>query len=448
MKKFLLIASLVLMFSSLFVADVVKIEVSAEEKTGTEVPYRVYMHQFLDMVSDDFDANWYSLRIVDSENNELDFQIDDLDSNGKISSEDLLTFLFKEKAYIVISDDPSMDLPEFTSVLTVEKKDANYLVNGKNISGLVKIDDHGFANYVENTEDMRTVYGELGIFRVAGWKGSTFWIDGSYGNKHEEKTSYNFDVEEIKFAGNGAIGATFVSMLESKTFPGMKQKVVTTVLKTGETLVDSKIIFENYADMMKLQLMSTKPLTDVDQDSVVHVMPVFRRMVWSEQINGTPYEYWLEREAVEMVNSKPYLVFPATDSMKPLWWGATYIFASEESWRANYSENLDLGVFEILPEKPLVLSDFEDFVYGNTWVYESREFRDGVFRWIPGEFEAFEATKGNVSLILDDWPLHCKAGDEFGFVRLYGTYETADTDSLIEYLEARSEEFQSVITVE
>ncbi len=448
MKKNLFIFILVLIFSSLLLAEVTEIDVSASSATGVPVPYRIYMHEFLDRVGDDFDANWYSMRVVNGNGEEIEFQIDDLDSNGKISSEDLLTFLFQEKAKILVSTDPSMDLPEFTPALEVEKNESEFIISGAGISKSIKIDSHGFANYVGYGESDSLLYGELGIFRVAGWKGSTYWVNGNYGSKHEEKTSYNFDTVELKMAGNGPIGATFQAKLESGTFPGLTQKVVTTVLKTGEVLVDSRIIFENYADMMKLQLMSTKPLTDADQESVLHVLPLFRKMVWSEQINSTPFEYWKSRNALKMVNSNPYIVFSAVDSVNPLWWGASYIFASQEPWRANYSQDMDLGVYEILPEKPLVYSDFNKFVLGDTWVYESREFRDGIFRWIPGEFEAYEPTKGIVSMDSNNWPMHFMAGDEVVFVRLYGIADAGDVSDLIEYLEARSVEFQSVKILE
>jgi hypothetical protein len=171
---------------------------------------------------------------------------------------------------------------------------------------------------------------------------------------------------------------------------------------------------------------------------------VFRRLLWADQLNITPLEYWFERNAIMYVDRLPYIVFPAIDSMKPLWWGATYIFASQESWRSNYSPSLGIGVAEILPEKPVVYADYNKWVDGNTWIYESREFRDGIFKWLPGEFELYESTKDMVSLETTDLPNHYVAGDELNFVRFYRLYESSTIGSAISHIVNRTLEIQSV----
>ena len=220
--------------------------------------------------------------------------------------------------------------------------------------------------------------------------------------------------------------------------------MITTVLANGEIFVETNVVFETYTDLMKLQLMSTKALTNIDMDTTMHIMPLPRRLVFAEQLNITPFDYWYERDAIEYVNGKPYVVFNALDAMKPLWWGATYIFSSSEAWRANYSESLDACAYALSIEKPLVYSDFFDFVMGNTWVYESREFRDGLFRWMPGEFNAFEATEGIVTTEAEANVAHFFPGDNVVFRRIDGLEEFETVAEAIEYLEKRATEIESV----
>ncbi|MBO8160787.1 MAG: hypothetical protein H0Z24_04050, partial [Thermosipho sp. (in: Bacteria)] len=122
----------------------------------------------------------------------------------------------------------------------------------------------------------------------------------------------------------------------------------------------------------------------------------------------------------------------------------TYIFASQERWRGNYSEKLGMGVAEILPEIPVVKDNFVNWINGNTWVFESQEFRDGVFKWIPGEFEAYEATKGAYPTDMKLWPNRYYAGQEVNFVRLYNITKVDNLEDWVKWLEAKSESFRSI----
>lgn len=445
MKRNVVIFLLVIIATCVALSETVEIGLTANSLTGELISYRIYMYEALELVSEDFDANWDSLRVYDAQNNEIPYQIDDLDGNGKLSSHDMLSFFMLDSAKIVVSDDLSMDLPEYAAVLSVEEVEGGFLVTGGDLDADVKIDNHGFANYTHYKDFEEDVYTELGIMRIAGWKGSTFWADGQLGNKHEEKTSYNFKVNELSFVNSGAVGATFIADLESETFIGVHQIVITQVMANGECFVESNIVFETYTDLMKLQEMSTKALTNVDMDTNKHIMPLPRSMVWAQQLNTTTFDYWNDRDAIEIVNGKPYVCFDALDAMKPLWWGATYIFSSAESWRGNYSEDLGACAYAIAVEKPIVYADFNDFVMGSTWVYESREFREGLFRWMPGEFNAFEATEGNVSTETADWVAHFLPGDNMIFRKIYGfADEFSATADAIEYLEARATEIESL----
>ena len=444
MKGKIVLSLLLVLLMGFAFSEIVEINVNAQSETGKEIPYRVFMYELLDIVPEDFDANWDSLSVQDLDGKALKFQIDDLDGDKKLSANDMLSFFIKDQCKIVISDDWSIDPTEYEPVLKVTEQDGEFFVSGGQLKSDIKIDNHGFANYVNYKGFEEAAYNELGILRIAGWKGSAFWADGSLGNKHEEKTSYNFKVNSLEISGSGPVGVTFVADLESTTFIGVHQIVITQVLANGECFVEVNVVFETYADLMKLQLMSTKALTNIDTDTIKHIMPLPRRLVFAEQLNITSFDYWNERDAIEIVDGKPYVVFNALDSMKPLWWGATYIFSSAEAWRANYSESLNACAYAIATEKPLVYSDFVDFVMGNTWVYESREFRDGIFRWMPGEFNAFEATQGMVTDKAEANVAHFFPGDNVVFRRIYGLHEFDSTAQAIKYLEQRSAEIESV----
>ncbi len=441
MRKFL-IAFLIVLISLLVFPEVRSIKIVTDQKTSTPVPFKMSMWNLLELIGEDFDANWNSLRVFGADGRELPYQIDDVDLNGKLSSNDVLVFLFKGEAKIVVSDDVDVEKPDYKPAFEIEEEKGRKYVKCTEIPFKVEVDDHGLTHVVGFYDLKGNIYRELGIARVAGWVGSTYYVDGKLG-RHDETVSYGFKPVEVKILNPGPVCTTVVAKLRSERFPGLYQNIVSHILKTGEVLVNSEFIFKNYADMMKVQIMATHPLTDLDSNAL-HVLPVFRRLVWAEQLNISPMEYWAQRNALKFIDGKPYIVFPATDSMKPLWWGATYIFASMEDWRANYSEEFKVFVGEVLDKHPVVYSDFKKFVFGNTWVYESREFRDGIFRWIPGEFEAYEATKGAISTKLEDWVAHFKAGDVVSFTRLFVVGKGSSLKDVVEYLEGRAHEFQSV----
>ncbi|KAF2956709.1 hypothetical protein [Marinitoga sp. 38H-ov] len=442
MKKGIFFAIIVLL--SVFVmAEERVIEVKTDQMTWMDIPYAISFSKMLDIVGEDFDANWYSIRVIDENGNYLPYQIDDIDGNQRISSDDILLFTFKKSAKIVISDDSDMDLMTFEQYFTVTEENGEYFVKSNDFD--VKINKYGLANIIRYKDIEGTIYNELGTARIAGWSGSTYYIDGKLG-KHVEFTSSGFDIENVRVLEAGPIAVTVVSDLYSRLLPGLNQHIITHIFKTGDVLVKNTFEFTNYVDLMKLQVMATAPITSID-DSALHILPMFRRMVWAEQINGTPLDYWTQRNAVKYVNGKPYIEFSAIDSMKPLWWGATYAFVSEESWRANFSPKYGLGAAEILPEKPVIYSDLKEFVFNDFWFYESREFRDGIFRWLPGEMDNYEATKGvfppySEENVGNHWMAKFKAGDVVEYTRYYSLFQSRDANEAIDFLEKRTMEIQ------
>jgi hypothetical protein len=437
MKKFLVL--FFILVSVFLAAETVKVPVSVNCFTGEPIAVTITMSEILDLVGVDFDANWDSLRVV-QDGKELPYQIDDTDLNGKLSSGDVMAFLVTEAAEITVTDDFDILPPEFDAVGKVVEEEGQWLIEiGEitavaNSKGLVKVT--GFGD-VEGT-----IVDELGIVRMSGYVGSTYYVDGEYG-RHEEKTSGDFIVKEATVLPAGPVGITVVSTLEAQPFLGVTQKIITTLFSNGDIISHNTFEFATYAELMKLQIMATRVLTDAAEDTV-HTLPVFRRLLWADQLNITPLEYWLDRNAIMFSGNKPYIVFPAVDSMRPLWWGATYIFASQESWRANYSQSLKTGVAEINPEVPVVVADYEKWMGGLTWVYESREFRDGYFEWMPGEIDIFESTKGYVSSNWEDYVRHFVAGDVVSFKRVYSIYNADSIEDSIEFVEMKKSEIQSL----
>jgi hypothetical protein len=100
---------------------------------------------------------------------------------------------------------------------------------------------------------------------------------------------------------------------------------------------------------------------------------------------------------------------------------------------------------EILPQTSVVYSDLKKFVYNDFWFYESREFRDGIFRWIPGELNNYEATKGTFEGTNEaDWMMKFKAGDEVTYTRYFSIYSAKNTVEAIKLLEGRAHEIQNL----
>jgi len=405
-----------------------------------EVPVVLQMGKLVDMIPEDFEPEWTSLRIL-VEGMEVPFQIEDVDGNGRISAPDYLVFIAKGNTQIVVQDAPGKAVV-YPKAFEVVKDSKGWMIKAVDESIEAVVNDHGLLQVTKFGSVKAKLVDEVGIARVSGWYNSTYYVDGKLGDHHEE-TSGAFRVVSLKVLDPGPVAVCVVATLKSEKFNGLRQELVTHLFKNGDILVDNKFVFETYADMMKLQTMITRPIIPAFDDTV-HILPVFRRLVWADQLNITPYEYWLQRNAITWVDNMPYITFPAGSSMKPLWWGATYIFASMERWRTNFSPKGKIGVAEILPEIPVVPADYKKWLDGDTWVYESLEFRDGVFKWMPGEFEAYPSTTGVYSMKVEDMPNRYKAGDIVQHLRLYSIYSAKSVEEAIKFIEAKSNSFRSL----
>ncbi|MGB9796463.1 hypothetical protein [Fervidobacterium gondwanense] len=435
MKRVLM--SLVLLLAlSLFGASV-----SIPVKAGNvEVPLVLQMGSLVDLLPEDFEPDWTSLKVV-VDGKEVPFQLEDVDGNGRVSAPDYLVSIVKGNAQIVVEDSAKKAVV-YPKAFSVSKDEKGWKVTAVDGSFEAMINDHGLVQVTQFGTIKAKLLDEVGIARVSGWFNSTYYVDGKLGDHHEE-TSSAFRVVSIKVLDPGPVAVGVVAILKSEKLNGLRQEIVTHIFKNGDILVDNKFVFETYADMMKVQTMVTRPIIPAFDDTV-HILPVFRRLVWADQLNITPYEYWLQRDAVTWVDKTPYIVFPAGNSMKPLWWGATYIFASMERWRSNFSSKGNVGVAEILPEVPVVPADYKKWLDSDTWVYESLEFRDGVFKWMPGEFDAYPSTTGVYSMKVEDMPNRYKAGDVVQHLRLFTLYNAKSVEEAIKFIENKSASFRSI----
>jgi hypothetical protein len=437
MKRWLVLSLLTLSF--LLFAAVQRIPVKAGE---IEVPIVIKMSDLLGLVPEDFDADWSALHVL-AGSAHVPFQIDDADGNGRISAGDYLVFLLKGQGEIVIPDaDENVKVPKFEPKFDVEKTAEGWTITTKDGSLKVRVNKHGLAQVVSFKGVEKLLLDEIGIARVSGWPESSYWIDGKLGNHHEETTG-SFRIVSVNVFNPGPVAVGIHAHLKSERFHGLSQILLVYVFTNGDILVNNTFKFESYADMMKVQTMVTRPIAAAFDDAW-HVLPIFRRLVWADQLNITPLEYWKTRNAIIYVDAMPYIAFPATSSMKPLWWGATYIFASMERWRSNYSPSAKIGVAQILPSVPVVYADYKKWLDSDTWIYESLEFRDGIFKWMPGEFDAYESTKGIYSMKVEDMPNRYKYGDSVNHTRLFSLYSAPNVESAVRWMETKSASFRAV----
>src|SRR5690606_37708029 len=118
----------------------------------------------------------------------------------------------------------------------------------------------------------------------------------------------------------------------------------------------------------------------------------------------------------------------------------TSLCAPSEPWRANHSPNLGVGIAELAFETPAVVEDYDEWLSGDTWVFESQEFRTGVFKWTADEFGTYEATAG----ITPSTPNHYLPGDTATFHLAYSAFDAGSTEDAVRFARDRKAELASV----
>ncbi|ODN30140.1 hypothetical protein [Fervidobacterium thailandense] len=440
MKRILVLIAVVL--SVALFAKTVSIPVKAGE---IQVPVVVKFSELLELLPEDFEPVWESLKVICC-NREVPYQIDDVDGNNRISGPDTLLFLASGQTRIEISDVKPSKTTIYPRAFNVEKFGNGFLVKAVDGSLEFEVTEKGLVNIKKFGNVKADIVSEIGIARIAGWSRSTYYVDGDIGKVHDEETTPGLRLVSLKVLTPGPVAVGIQAVLFSDKFFGLSQELMIYVFTNGDILVNNQFKFYNYADIMKLQTMITRPMIPAFDDTL-HILPVFRRLSWADQLGITPYEYWLERNAVTWVDKLPYIIFPAGQSMKPLFWGATYIFASAERWRTNYSPKAKMGVAEIMPTIPLMYADYKKWLEGDTWVYESLEFRTGIFKWVADEFNVYPATE-NVYPVWgtkkEEMPNRYKAGDVVEHKILYHLYTAPTSEEAIKWLERKSASFRAL----
>ncbi|HOK88239.1 MAG TPA: hypothetical protein PK404_05340, partial [Fervidobacterium sp.] len=272
MKKVLpVLFVLVVSLMSVAFAGTLSIPVNAGD---VEVPVVVQMSKLLDYVPEDFDADWSTMKIL-SNGKEIPYQVEDVDGNNRISAPDYVVFIASGKSQIVVSEEASAKTTVYPKAFTVTKTDTGWTIKSTDNKFEVAVNDHGLVQVTQFGDAKAKLIDELGIARVSGWYNSTFYVDGNLGD-HYEETSSAFRVVSIKVLEPGPVAVGIVATLKSEKFNGLTQQLVTHIFKNGDILVDNTIVFETYADMMKVQAMATRPIAPAFDDAV-HMLPVFRR---------------------------------------------------------------------------------------------------------------------------------------------------------------------------
>lgn len=91
-----------------------------------EVPVVMEFSNFLDLIPEDFEPIWDSIRIY-FDGKEVPYQVEDVDENGRISAKDYLVFLAKGKGEIVLSDE-KVSRPEYEKVFDVIETETGWKI--------------------------------------------------------------------------------------------------------------------------------------------------------------------------------------------------------------------------------------------------------------------------------------------------------------------------------
>lgn len=426
-----------------------EVAVSVPRTTGQPVPVSLTMDQVRSAIGTDFPAKWETLRVLDASGSEIPYQIDDVDLSGTISRFDQLAFLAPGRVRIRVSDQPGAPAAYPSSFRLTPGPEESVLVetvDGQLAATVTRFGTVDITRY--RGRDGRYVK-DIGMLRYAGFPYSTYWADQNL-DRHEEKTTFEEPLRVVrrKVLETSAVRATVVATLASDLFPGLTQQVVVSIYRNGEIRVENSVISRGYADLTKLEFMANAVMADAADAR--HVLPVFRWLDWADEQGKTVEEFWRERNALIETDGKAYIAFRDIRGPQPPWWGASYIFASPERWRTNYSEALGVGVAEALMNPPEIPAHFVERLKSEQWQLEG-EWRTGYFRWIANEILGVREAHGvpypedlNPDMAEGDWPLHMIPGDRYGHQFYYLLYTAPSLPDAIRYLEARYQELAGV----
>lgn len=432
-------------------ADERSFTVNVVSSSGKPVPVAVPVGEVRDQLDKDFFVNWDSLRVLDQAGNEIPFQIDDIDLSGELSRADEIAFLATGPVTIRVTDDEWADPAQYPDQFTIEtgpNREVNITTTDGKLAATVT--PFGLVNITRFAGVEQTYVKDLGMVRYAGFPGSRYWSGGTLG-PHEERTTLEEPLRIVKGAvlKKSPVRATVVQQYASDVFPGLRVNVVVAIYPTGDIRVHTTALVKAYTDFTKLGTIVNAVMADAKDAR--HVLVPFRWLDFAEEEGRSSVDYYREKGAVVEVDGKPFIAFADARGPQPPFWGASYIFASVEKWRTNYSAQSGMGVAEIVVNPPPVAEDLAGKIKGLGWQLES-EWRTIYFRWVATEIVQRRLDHGiQVQLEPDmakgDWPLHAEPGEVFEWDNWYNLYQAQDLESAIRWLEKHSAELGPVTVV-
>ncbi|MBE3576979.1 MAG: hypothetical protein IMX00_04740 [Limnochordales bacterium] len=433
------------------------VTVSAEERSfavdvksvsGQPVPVAIPLGDVRDQLDKDFFVNWDTLRVIDAAGKEIPFQIDDVDLNGELSRADEIAFIASGPVTIKVTDDEWADVPQYPAAFTVESgQDGEFRILSQDGGMAAEVTRFGTVNVTRFAGVEQTYIKDLGLVRFAGFPQSRYWSGGSLG-PHEERTTLEEPLRIVqgRVLKPGPARVAVVQQYASDLFPGLRVGVVIAIYATGDIRVRTTASIKAYTDFTKLGTIVNAVMADAKDAR--HVLVPFRWLDFAEEEGKTSVEYYREKGAVVEVDGKPYIAFADTRGPQPPFWGASYIFASVEKWRTNYSASQGMGVAEIIVNPPALPEGLADKIKGLGWQLES-EWRTIYFRWVAQEIVQRRLDNGiKVELEPDmekgNWALHAEPGDTFVWDQWYTIYKAQDLENAIRWLEKRSVELGPV----
>lgn len=452
LKLFVLVAALTLSLAVVASAQTRTLRVDVPEATGKPVPVSMSLDDVRRAVGIAFTFDWNSLRVMDAAGNPIPFQIDDVDLSGGLSRDDHLAFLTSGPARIEVSRVSDGDLPTFADAFAISETEEGWLVESIDGQVAAEVTRLGGVNLVRYNGVAGTYARDMGFVRYAGFPASTYWVNGDL-KHHEEYTTLEepMRVVAVEVLENSPVRATVVVKRASDKFPGLRQDMVIGIYTTGEVQVEQVVTSAGYADLTKMLTIVNAVMGSASDAR--HMLPAFRWLDWAEELGISAAEYWAERDALMNVDGTDYVAFAGSSGPAPLWWGASYIFASPERWRTNHSASQGVGVAEILLHVPEIAPDLRERLEGPQWQLEG-EWRHGIFRWIADEIVNVRAERGDevnldTNMESGDWALHMIPGDTMRFSNYYAPYEAGSLADAARYVEQRYAELSGIsVTLE
>ncbi|MBE3584047.1 MAG: hypothetical protein IMX01_08040 [Limnochordaceae bacterium] len=414
--------------------------VTVNSPDGTPVPVSINMGLLRDQLPKDFLVNWDTLRVIDARGQEIPYQIDDIDLSGQLSRDDELAFLATGPVTIKVSDDEFADLPAYEDLFTAETTDKGEVKIATRDGQLgAVVTPFRTVNITRFGGVDQTYVKDLGLVRYAGFPLSRYWSKGGLG-QHEEKTTYEEPLRVVKSQVLKAspVRLTVVDQYASDLFAGLRVNVAISIYPTGDIHVRTVVPIRAYTDLTKLLVVVNNVMGDAPDAR--HILVPFRWLDFAAEEGKTSAEYYAARNSTVEVDGQTYLAFTDNHGPQPPFWGASYIFASVERWRTNFSPSQGVGVAEIIPNPPAVGDSLVDKLKGEGWQLES-EWRTGYFRWVATEILQRRLDNGQKveefepDMEKGDWPLHAQPGDTFTFDNWYKLYKAADIPAAVRLLE-------------